>query len=139
MAHNDLSMVAEVAQKGNVLAADCPSRLILQHVTSRWGALVLMALADGTLRFSEVRRRVDGVSERMLAQTLQVLESDRLVVRHAYDVVPPHVDYTLTVLGREIATRVLTLAGWIEDNLADLLAPGDAPQTISQPIDQTVG
>jgi DNA-binding HxlR family transcriptional regulator len=115
-------MLAEAARKGNVMAADCPSRLILQHVTSRWGALVLMTLADGTLRFSEVRRRVDGVSERMLAQTLQVLESDHLVLRHAHDVVPPHVDYTLTPLGREIAARVMTLAGWIEDNLPALIA-----------------
>ena len=121
MTHNDLSVAARIAQKGNVLAADCPSRLILQHVTSRWGTLVLIALSDGTLRFAQVRRRIDGISERMLAQTLQVLESDHLVLRVAQDVVPPHVDYTLTPLGREVATRVLHLAGWIEDNLPALI------------------
>ena len=121
MTHNDLSVAARIAQKGNVLAADCPSRLILQHVTSRWGTLVLIALSDGTLRFTQVRRRIDGISERMLAQTLQVLESDHLVLRVAQDVVPPHVDYTLTPLGREVATRVLHLAGWIEDNLPALI------------------
>ena len=121
MAHNDLSLAARIAQKGNVLAADCPSRLILQHVTSRWGTLVLIALADGTLRFAQVKRRVDGISERMLAQTLQVLESDHLVLRVAHDVVPPHVDYSLTPLGREVATRVLNLSCWIEDNLPALL------------------
>jgi DNA-binding HxlR family transcriptional regulator len=121
MTHNDLSAAARKVMRGNVLAADCPSRLILQHVTSRWGALVLIALADGTLRFAQVRRRVDGISERMLAQTLQVLESDHLVLRVAKDVVPPHVDYTLTPLGAEVATRVLNLSAWIEDNLPALI------------------
>lgn len=122
MTHNDLSAAARNLMRGNVLAADCPSRQILQHVTSRWGALVLIALADGTLRFAQVRRRVDGISERMLAQTLQVLESDHLVLREARDVVPPHVDYTLTPLGAEVATRVLNLSAWIEDNLQALVA-----------------
>lgn len=121
MAHNDLSVAARIIGKGNVLAADCPSRQILQHVTSRWGTLVLIALADGTLRFAQVRRRVGGISERMLAQTLQVLESDHLVHRVAHDVVPPHVDYSLTPLGREVATRILHLACWIEDNLPSLI------------------
>ncbi len=132
MAHNDLSVAARINEKaqqianhkGNVLAADCPSRAILQHVTSRWGTLVLIALSDGTLRFSQVRRRVEGVSERMLAQTLQVLESDRLVQRQAHDVVPPHVDYTLTPLGHDVTTRVLSLAAWIEDNLPALVHGG---------------
>lgn len=122
MAHTQLSIDAQFG-KGNVLSADCPSRQILQHVTSRWGALVMLALADGTLRFAQVKRRVDGISERMLAQTLQVLEGDGLVQRRAHDVVPPHVDYTLTPLGREVAARVLNLSAWIEDNLATLLAP----------------
>lgn len=124
MTHNDLSVVARKLMAANVLAADCPSRQILQHVTSRWGTLVLIALADGTLRFSEVRRKVEGISERMLAQTLQVLESDHLVLRKSHDVVPPHVDYTLTPLGREVTTRVLALAGWIQDNLPALLPQG---------------
>lgn len=101
----------------NVLARDCPSRAILHHVTSRWGTLILIALAEGTLRFAELRRRVQGVSERMLSQTLQVLESDGLVHRHAHDVVPPHVDYRLTPLGVEVAARVIDLARWIEGNL----------------------
>ncbi|MGV8987901.1 MAG: winged helix-turn-helix transcriptional regulator [Cypionkella sp.] len=123
MAHNETLVAAPNLRKANVLANDCPSRAILQHVTSRWGTLVLIALSDGTLRFSEVRRRVEGISERMLAQTLQVLESDHLVLRKALDVVPPHVDYTLTPLGREVTLRVLSLAGWIEDNLPALMEP----------------
>jgi DNA-binding HxlR family transcriptional regulator len=106
----------------NVLAQDCPSRAILQHVTSRWGTLILIALAEDTLRFAVLRRKVQGISERMLAQTLQVLESDGLVHRHAHDVVPPHVDYRLTPLGLEVAARVIDLARWIEANLGRLKA-----------------
>lgn len=118
----DAQAFLDRAQRANVMAADCPSRVVLQHVTSRWGTLVLLALlAGGTLRFSELRRRVGGVSERMLAQTLQVLEGDGLISRHAHQVVPPHVDYALTPLGAEAAVRVLALAGWIETNLPRLL------------------
>jgi DNA-binding HxlR family transcriptional regulator len=109
------------ALQPDVMLQNCPSRRILQHVTSRWGTLVLVALEPGTQRFSALRRRIGGISERMLAQTLQQLESDGLVHRHAHDVVPPHVDYTLTPLGRDLAPRLLSLAIWIEDNLAGLL------------------
>src|SRR5215217_5829582 len=104
-------------QRGNLLAADCPSRDVLKHVTSRWGVLVLIALEGHTRRFSELRRMIGGVSERMLAQTLQWLEGDGLVVRVAYPVVPPHVEYSLTPLGREAAERVRALADWIETSL----------------------
>ena len=96
------------------MAAACPSREVLKHVTSRWGVLVLMALEGGTRRFGALRRTIGGVSERMLAQTLQWLERDGLVRRVAHDVVPPHVEYSLTPLGREAAERVRGLADWIE-------------------------
>lgn len=111
------------ALQPDVMSQNCPSRRILQHVTSRWGTLVLVALEPGTQRFSALRRRIGGISERMLAQTLQQLEKDGLVHRHAHDVVPPHVDYTLTPLGRDLAPRLLSLAIWIEDHLADLTQP----------------
>lgn len=102
----------------NVLAEACPSRQVLKHLTSQWAMLVLRALGEGTLRFSELKRRVGGVSERMLAQTLQVLEADGLILRVSYPVVPPHVDYSLTPLGAEAAERVSALTCWIEENLA---------------------
>ena len=108
-------------QRGNVMAADCPSRPVLQHLTSRWGALLMVALATRRHRFAELRRAVGGVSERMLSQTLKELESDGMVLRTAHEVVPPHVDYALTPLGAEAAERVLSLAGWIEANLPRLL------------------
>lgn len=117
--------LSEKLLRGNVMAAACPSREILNHLTSRWGVLVLIALLGGTQRFSQLRRSITGVSERMLAQTLQLLESDRMVLRKDYKVVPPHVDYTLTPLGREAALRVRELADWIEINLPAITATTD--------------
>lgn len=107
----------------DVLSAACPSREVLNRMTSRWGVLVLLVLRAGTFRFAQLRRRIGGVSERMLAQTLQQLESVGLVNRTAFDVVPPHVEYTLTPLGREAAERVASLTGWIEANLPALQRP----------------
>lgn len=107
--------------RGDLFAQQCPSRDVLKHVTSRWGVLVLVALLDGTLRFSDLRRRIGGVSEKMLAQTLQWLESDGFVLRTAYPVVPPHVEYSLTPLGRDIGAHVEGLAEWIELNLGAIL------------------
>lgn len=101
----------------DVMASACPSRRILNHVTNRWGLLILLALRDEKLRFSALRRRVDGISERMLAQSLQTLEADGFLNRQAFDVVPPHVEYSLTLLGREITERAAELAVWIEENL----------------------
>ena len=109
--------LSERLQRGDLMAAACPSRDVLKHITSRWGVLVLVALQGGTHRFSELRRAIGGVSERMLAQTLQWLEGDGLVDRVAYEVVPPHVEYSLTPLGREAAERVGALAEWIETSL----------------------
>jgi DNA-binding HxlR family transcriptional regulator len=108
-------------RRGDLADANCPSRIVLDHLSSRWGTLVLRALLGGTRRFSELRREVGGVSEKMLAQTLQALERDGLLVRTAYPVIPPHVDYRLTDLGREAATRVDELLGWIEDRVPDIL------------------
>jgi DNA-binding HxlR family transcriptional regulator len=102
------------------MSADCPSREVLRHITSRWGVLVLIALEGRTRRFSELRRSIGGVSERMLAQTLQWLERDGLVDRVALNVVPPHVEYSLTPFGREATRHVRVLADWIESNLPQI-------------------
>ena len=107
--------------RGNVLAKECPSRGILQDVTSRWGVLVLFSLLDGTYRFSELRKKITGVSEKMLSQTLQALEADGFVLRIAYPVIPPHVEYQLTASGIEVAQRVEELVNWIELNLDGIL------------------
>ncbi len=108
-------------QRGDVFAQACPSRDLLTHVTSRWGVLVLVALRGGTHRFSDLRRKINGVSEKMLAQTLQLLEADGLVRRVSYPVVPPKVEYSLTEPGQEAAAHVEALADWIEHNVGRLL------------------
>jgi DNA-binding HxlR family transcriptional regulator len=106
----------------DVFSRGCPSRETLDHVTGRWGILALGALADGTMRFNALRRRVDGVSEKMLAQTLQRLERDGFVHRLAHPVIPPHVDYSLTPLGETAARQVAGLTSWIEGQLSSVLA-----------------
>jgi len=108
-------------QRGELLNVKCPSRDVLRHMTSRWGVLVLIALAQGTLRFSELRRKVGGVSEKMLAQTLLWLEEDGLVVRRAFPVKPPHVEYSLSALGQQVGPIIEHLADWIECNLPQIM------------------
>ncbi|MEU3980163.1 helix-turn-helix domain-containing protein [Streptomyces sp. NPDC026672] len=106
--------------------AMCPHRLVLEHVTSRWGVLVLIQLLEGPHRFSELRRAIGrfsrGVSEKMLAQTLQTLERDGMVHRDAKPVIPPRVDYSLTDLGREAAEQVRGLALWTDERMAAVQA-----------------
>ena len=113
--------LSDRVRRGELLSAACPSRDVLRHVTSRWGVLVLLVLTDGTQRFSGLRRKIGGVSEKMLAQTLQWLEQDGLVLRQEFPVVPPHVEYSLTPMGVEAAERVRGLADWIELNLSRIM------------------
>jgi DNA-binding HxlR family transcriptional regulator len=103
---------------GNVFDPNCPSRILLGHATSRWGVLVLVALSSGTMRWSDLRRWVNGVTEKMLAQTLRTLEADGLVSRTVYPVVPPHVDYSLTERGQELVALLLPLVEWVAANAA---------------------
>lgn len=121
MLETDAGKLAETMRRGDVLAAQCPSREILKHVTSQWGVLVLMALMEGMHRFSELRRKIGGVSEKMLAQTLQQLEQDGFIRRVSYPVVPPHVEYSLTPLGEGIGRHVEALTDWIENNLSNII------------------
>jgi DNA-binding HxlR family transcriptional regulator len=116
----------------DVNAANCPSRLVLEHVTSRWGVLVLATLLDGTHRFSELRRAIGGVSEKMLAQTLQTLERDGFVHREVHPVIPPHVDYSLTPLGEEAGRQVWSLARWVEDHVPEVLEARDDYDKVKQ-------
>ena len=95
----------------------CPSRVVLEHLTSRWGILAIIVLSDGTHRFSELRRTIGGVSEKMLAQTLRALEGDGFVVRTSYPEIPPRVEYSLSPTGREVAPHLEALTGWIERSM----------------------
>lgn len=115
--------------RGKVLAKDCPSRAILNHLTSRWGILVLVVLQSGTKRFSEMRRETEGVSERTLSKTLKQLEADGMLIRKSFDTVPPHVEYTLTDWGKQASDKVADLVEWLEVNLNDILASQTPPKT----------
>ncbi|MBC2639536.1 MULTISPECIES: helix-turn-helix domain-containing protein [unclassified Rhodococcus (in: high G+C Gram-positive bacteria)] len=108
--------------EADVFARDCASRETLQTVTGRWGVLALAALTEGSYRFSALRRRVDGVSERMLSQTLQALERDGLVIREVLEAIPPKVEYSLTPLGAEIGSRLIGLIELVESRVPDVLA-----------------
>lgn len=114
--------LAEALRRGDVFSVKCPSRDVLNHVTSRWGVLVLVGLLSGTHRFSALRRKVNGISEKMLAQTLQSLESDGFVERISYPVVPPHVEYRLSPMGQDIGRKVEALADWVEQQLPEIMA-----------------
>ena len=104
-----------------VLPSACPSRIVLNHVTSTWGVLVLVALSQSGLRWGELRRTVQGISEKMLAQTLRTLEADGFVLRTAQPTIPPRVDYRLTERGRDLTAHLLPLMGWIAENADEIL------------------
>ncbi len=103
--------------EADVFARNCTSRPVLQNIAGRWGVLALVALRDGPVRFSALRRRVDGVSERMLSQTLQALERDGMVHREVLEAIPPRVEYTLTSLGAEVADHLRSLIVVLESNM----------------------
>jgi DNA-binding HxlR family transcriptional regulator len=105
----------------DVFRRDCPARVVLDHVTRRWGILVLTALDSSDLRFYELRDRIEGVSEKMLSQTLRTLVRDGLILRTVEPTVPPSVTYALTPLGRSITASLRTLTGWIRDHAAEII------------------
>jgi len=116
---------------GGLFTSACPSRVILDHVTSKWGVLVLVSLKGRTLRWGELRRSVEGVSEKMLAQTLKTFERDGLVARMALPVIPPHVEYSLTARGDEVVALLHPLLTWVAANAEAILAP--APTCAPEP------
>jgi DNA-binding HxlR family transcriptional regulator len=106
----------------SVFARDCASRGVMSDVTGKWGGLALAALHDGAFRFNALRRRVDGVSEKMLAQTLQALERDGLVRREVQATIPPRVEYSLTPLGRRVAAKLIELIDLLESEIGQMRA-----------------
>ena len=110
----------------DALAAACPTRQVINRIGDRWSLLVLYALEAGTLRFQELRRTVDGVSQKMLTQTLRLLERDGLVHRQVYATVPPRVEYSLTPLGRSLAGHIAGIREWAYANMAGIEAAREA-------------
>ncbi|WP_337589545.1 winged helix-turn-helix transcriptional regulator [Arthrobacter sp. ERGS1:01] len=105
-------------------------REVLARVGDKWSLLVIGLLHDGPLRFTEIQRSVDGISHRMLTQTLRSLERDGLVSRKSYAEIPPRVEYAVTPLGRSLSEPVITLVGWAADNHRSIL---DARATYDGP------
>ncbi|WP_433510624.1 winged helix-turn-helix transcriptional regulator [Nonomuraea sp. CA-143628] len=112
----------------DVFSRKCTSRSVLETITGRWAILALVALYEGPYRFNALRRRVDGVSEKMLSQTLQTLERDGMVLRVAEHTIPPRVEYSLTSMGREAAERLIPLITWLEDRMPDVVTAREGYQ-----------
>lgn len=106
---------------GFIFSADCPSRKLLLNLTNRWSILILVALREKRLRFSELKKTIDGVSEKMLSQTLKTLEHDGFIIRQDYQEIPPHVDYQLTEFGLEASERLFEFTFWLEQSLPRIL------------------
>ena len=101
----------------DVFARNCASRDLLADVAGKWSVLALLALDEGGYRFNALRRRVEGVSEKMLAQGLQILERDGWVHREVRSTIPPHVEYRLTGAGAELVPHLLGLIGFVEERM----------------------
>jgi DNA-binding HxlR family transcriptional regulator len=101
---------------------DCEVRQILDRIADKWSLLIIALLDDGSMRFTELKRMIDGVSQRMLTVTLRQLERDGLVLRTVHPVVPPRVDYELTELGRTLHQTVQALVQWTELHQTDIVA-----------------
>jgi DNA-binding HxlR family transcriptional regulator len=99
----------------------CPARLILDHLADKWAVLIVVRLASGTMRFAELRRAIDGISQKMLTVTLRDLERDGLVLRKLYASVPPKVEYSLTPLGSSLVDKVNELCTWSEAHSAEVV------------------
>ncbi|KAA9166077.1 helix-turn-helix transcriptional regulator [Amycolatopsis acidicola] len=115
---------------GDVFHSDCPARMVLDHVTSRWGVLILTALRDNDLRFHQLRTCIEGISEKMLSQTLRLLLRDGLVRRTVVPASPPQVSYGLTSLGTAIAEPLDALIVRIGTHARHIMAAQTAYDSI---------
>jgi DNA-binding HxlR family transcriptional regulator len=112
--------------RGDPYRAGCPTRRILDRIGDRWTVLIVSVLGDGDARFSELRRRIEGVSQKMLTQTLRGLERDGLVRRTVYPEVPVRVEYALTDAGKTLLEPLHALQKWSIEHLSDVSASQDA-------------
>ncbi|MCI2957035.1 helix-turn-helix transcriptional regulator [Agromyces atrinae] len=106
----------------DVMVATCPSRTSLARIANKWTAMIVIALSAGPLRFGEVRSAVNGISGKVLADTLRDLERDGIIMRTAYDQMPPRVDYELTPLGRTLREPLTALARWAESHIEEVIS-----------------
>jgi len=104
----------------NVLRQDCESRQALDRIADKWTCLIVYALLDGPRRHGELKRMIEGISQKMLTQTLRSMETDGLVKRTVIDVIPPHVEYGLTPLGQTLSDPLVAICQWAMDHLPEL-------------------
>jgi DNA-binding HxlR family transcriptional regulator len=109
----------------NVLSVNCPSRTSLARIANRWTAMIVTVLGDRRMRFGDIRTAVEGISSKVLTETLRELERDGLVTRSVFAEVPPRVEYELTPLGSTLYAPLLALCRWAEDNMTDVLRARD--------------
>jgi len=112
--------VSADVDQADVYASDCPSRQVLDRIGDTWSVLIVGALALGPRRYSELAARIQGISPKMLTQTLRGLERDGMISRTVFPVVPPRVDYALTDLGRSLLGLVSALETWAEAHISDV-------------------
>lgn len=113
---------AQAKREYDAFIAECPTREMLETLSDKWMGLVLSALADGPKRHSELARRIAGVSQKMLTQTLRTLERDGLVTRTVTPTVPVRVDYEITPLGGTLMPVMLAIKQWAETHMDEVLA-----------------
>ena len=106
---------------GNVFHNDCPARFLLSKIASKWSLLIIDALDGSPKRNGELIRQVEGISQKMLTQTLKEFEEMKIVVRTDMKTVPPHVEYNLTSTGQELREKICSLDRWVEDNMLELI------------------
>ena len=110
-----------VLVEANVYSRDCPSRTVLDRIGDTWSVLIVVLLAKRPHRYTELANEIEGISPKMLTQTLRGLERDGLITRTVHAVVPPRVDYALTELGCSLNALVDGLEKWAETHIADVL------------------
>ena len=105
----------------NPYSADCPTRMALDRIADKWTVLLLGLIDAGPMRFNQLRRAIEGLSQKMLSQTLKGLERDGLIARRAFATVPVTVEYSITPLGRTLAEALAPLTGWASDHIGEVL------------------
>ncbi len=109
----------------DVFSTNCPSRVVLDRIGDKWTALVVLSLSKGPMRFTQLRHRIQGVTPKVLTQTLRTLERDGLVTRTVYAEVPPRVEYALTPLGMSLRRPLDAVQRWAESHVAEITAHRD--------------
>jgi DNA-binding HxlR family transcriptional regulator len=105
----------------NVYEQNCPTRMVLDHIADKWAALILWKLTDRPIRFNQLRRDIEGISQKVLSQSLKQLERDGLINRQAFATVPVTVEYSVTPLGHTLAEKMAGISLWAQDNIDQVL------------------